>query len=354
MQKEKPLSTRNGPQPIRIESLPLNEALKVLDVQGRAQIKGGSVRIIPLAEELIKSKKVTVKDKKDQVALNNFYRVFSIWACERAKAYHRAKYPNGQIPRDEHDIDAPTRDYYQAIHDQIMYVVQEQNIFKPEFLAMRVGFEIRTSVLKQIAKLKRDPREQRPRGYGRQDNTLPHREQMYSEILNDGLKIHQAPFWDNCGFDELRVLYAKYRYPRYTFTYKGQPIIRRLTMGKKYMMVLKQTPESKYSARGLGMQSALGHPSKSIKFKKYELPWSNTPIRIGEMELMGLCMDNDPESIAIWLSTYANSLANREAFVTSIIQAYDPFDITISVPERRSINRKMLNCLFKSGGARLE
>ncbi len=181
-----------------------------------------------------------------------------------------------------------------------------------------------------------------------------HREQMYSEILTSGLKIHQAPFWDNCGFDELRILYAKYRYPRYTFTYKGQPIIRRLTMGKKYMMVLKQTPESKYSARGLGMQSALGHPSKSIKFKKYELPWSNTPIRIGEMELMGLCMCNEPTEIATWLSTYANSLANREKFVTDIIQAYDPFNITISVPEKRSINRKMLNCLFKSGGARLE
>jgi hypothetical protein len=114
------------------------------------------------------------------------------------------------------------------------------------------------------------------------------------------------------------------------------------------------TPYSKYSARGLGMQSALGHPSKSIKFKKYELPHSDTPIRLGEMELMNLSMMNDPESVSIFLSAYANSQKNREAFVAQIIQAQNPFDIHFTPVERKSINRKMLNALFRIGGVSLE
>ncbi len=187
MQKEKALPMRNGPQPVRIESLPLDEALKVLDTQGRAQVRGGSVRVTPLAEELMKSKKIVLKDKKDQTALNNFYRVFAIWACERAKAYHRALYPNGQLPKDEDDIDMPTKTYYTALHDQIIYVVQEQSIFKPEFLAMRVGFDIRNSLLRQLSKLKRDPREQKPlaRRFGpsRQENTLPQYRKLVGSYL---------------------------------------------------------------------------------------------------------------------------------------------------------------------------
>jgi len=177
---------------------------------------------------------------------------------------------------------------------------------------------------------------------------------LYNEILTEGLKIHQPPFWDNCTFDELRALYAKYRYPRYRFKYGGKDIIRPLTMGKKYLMLLKQTPGSKYSARGLGMQSTLGHPSKSIKYKKYGIPYSNTPIRTGEQENMVLCMMCDPESVALFLSAYSTSAKNREAFVSQIIQAYDPFNIVYTPVERKSINRKMLNCLFKVGGALLK
>jgi hypothetical protein len=181
-----------------------------------------------------------------------------------------------------------------------------------------------------------------------------YKEAFYNDILANGLKIYQPPFWDNCGFEQLRKLYKKYPYQRYRFTYKGQPIIRRLVMGRKYVMLLKQTPESKYSARGLGMQSALGHPSKSIKFKKYGLPYSNTPIRLGEMECINLMMMNDPESIAVFLCAYANSQKNREALVSQVMQSPNPFVINFHPVENISINRRMLNAFFKIIGIGLE
>ena len=136
-------------------------------------------------------------------------------------------------------------------------------------------------------------------------------------------------------------------------TYRGEPIIRRLIMGKKYIMLLKQTPESKYSARSLGMQSSLGHPSKSIKFKKHNLPYSNTPIRIGEMELMNLCMMNDPKAVADFLSIYANSQQNREGFVREILTTNNPFNIQYRCESSQSINRKMMNAYCKASGCML-
>lgn len=177
---------------------------------------------------------------------------------------------------------------------------------------------------------------------------------IYADIMERGLSLLNPPFWDNVTFTELSRLYKKYPYPRYKMTYKGEPIIRRLIMGTKYVMLLKQTPESKYSARSLGMQSALGHPSKSIKFKKHQLPHSDTPIRIGEMELMNLCMMNDPQAVSDFLSIYANSQLNREEFVKTILTTQNPLDIRYEVKrDEVSINRKMMNVLCKGGGSRL-
>lgn len=179
------------------------------------------------------------------------------------------------------------------------------------------------------------------------------KDMLYANILQNGLNVNQPPFWDNVGFTELRELYKKYPYPRYKMTCKGEPIIRRLIMGTKYVMLLKQTPESKYSARSLGMQSSLGHPSKSIKFKKHNLPYSNTPIRIGEMELMNLCMMNDPKAVADFLSIYANSQVNREGFVREILTTNNPFNIQYKCSSAQSINRKMMNAYCKASGCML-
>lgn len=183
----------------------------------------------------------------------------------------------------------------------------------------------------------------------------PPDEQMaiYQDMLNNSIKLHQPPFWGNSGFEEFRKLYAKYRYPRYRFTIKGKTVIRRLIMGRKYVMLLKQTPKSKYSSRSLGMQSTLGHPSKSIKYKKHNIPHSDTPIRLGEMELMNLCMMNDSKAVADFLSVYANSQENREEFVTHILTTDDPFCIYFKPVTRQSINRKMINALLKACGCQL-
>jgi hypothetical protein len=186
--------------------------------------------------------------------------------------------------------------------------------------------------------------------------TMEQQQDFYHEILEAGcIPIHQPPYWDNVRIDELRALYAKYPYQRYRFTYKGVTINNRVIMGKKYIILLKQTTRSKYMVRSVGSQSLLGHPSKSMRFKKHNIPYSDTPIRIGEMELIELCMMNDSEEIASFLMAYANSSTDREEFVKMIFaDGSNPLDIHYDPVERKSINRKMINMFFMVGGSLLE
>lgn len=179
------------------------------------------------------------------------------------------------------------------------------------------------------------------------------KETLYLQILNENLKFQVPPFWDNVGFDKMREIYHKYPYPRYRCTYKGEKIIKPLIMGWKYVILLKQTPESKYSARSLGMQSAIGHPSKSIKFKRHQLLFSDTPIRIGEMEIMNLCLMNDSQAVADFLKMYANSQVNREEFVKLLLTTDNPFDIQFDVIQEHSLNYRMLSQYLKGIGLKL-
>jgi hypothetical protein len=59
--------------------------------------------------------------------------------------------------------------------------------------------------------------------------------------------------------------------------------IRPVIIAKKYIMVLKHTPDSKASARSLGTVNSLGIPSKAGRIDR-ENAYSTTAIRFGDME----------------------------------------------------------------------
>ena len=55
----------------------------------------------------------------------------------------------------------------------------------------------------------------------------------------NGFYLHQPPFWDNIGFDELREIYKKYDFIEpYECTINGKPIKNRLIFGYEYIMKL--------------------------------------------------------------------------------------------------------------------
>jgi hypothetical protein len=78
-------------------------------------------------------------------------------------------------------------------------------------------------------------------------------------------------------------------------------------MGDMYILKLKHEAYGKFSVRSTAHLNMKGTPSKSIKYKEFKSLYSNTPIRIGEMETTGLLIHNKPELVKYIIDSYSGS-----------------------------------------------
>src|SRR5690606_14746095 len=106
----------------------------------------------------------------------------------------------------------------------------------------------------------------------------------------DGIFIHQPPFYGNIDIEDLEALYQAY--PEIQ-PYKFQGIETPLIMGEMYFLRLKHEPMSKFSARSSSYMNLKNIPSKSTRYKENQQLYPRTPIKIGEMELSNLLISND-------------------------------------------------------------
>ena len=62
-------------------------------------------------------------------------------------------------------------------------------------------------------------------------------------IFENGLYLHQPPFWNNVTFDEIMKLYKKYSWIKpYKCTIEGKEIEKPLIIAPMYMLKLKHQP----------------------------------------------------------------------------------------------------------------
>lgn len=116
---------------------------------------------------------------------------------------------------------------------------------------------------------------------------------LKQEIIEEGLYIHQPPFFGNVSFEDMRKLYKKYNiYPSKLFYRDDDNIIHEIEnpiiVADIYILHLKHQPLGKMSARSIDKTNIKGVPSKSKDKKLYQSLHSTTPVRVGEMELMNL------------------------------------------------------------------
>jgi len=110
------------------------------------------------------------------------------------------------------------------------------------------------------------------------------KKEFIKDLCENGIMIHQPPFWDNVNFDELKELYNKYDFIKpYECTINGKKIKKPLIMGDLYFLRLKHDPSSKLSARSTSFLNMKRVPSKSKSFKKKQELYSKTPIRLGRV-----------------------------------------------------------------------
>ena len=169
------------------------------------------------------------------------------------------------------------------------------------------------------------------------------------ETEEEGFYLHQPPFWNNIGFDRLAEIYDKYDWIKpYKCTIDGEEIRTPLIMGREYILKLKHEPLGKFSSRSSAYINMRGVPSKSLSFKSNQSLYSNTPIRMGEMEIDNLLLTQTDDVVKL-LSLYSSSELNRQYMIEQLLLGDCLNAETIELAEKHdNHNRRILDVYLKS------
>ncbi|MEI2420753.1 hypothetical protein V6O07_10810, partial [Arthrospira platensis SPKY2] len=146
---------------------------------------------------------------------------------------------------------------------------------------------------------------------------LSHEDQLrlMDQIEETGIRIEDPPFWDNVTFDDFKYIYKKWKiekYHLYTYRYgRKVNILNTHVVGNLYLLKLKHTGESKFSARSTAHINVMDLPDKSSATKNNKSLYPKTPVKIGEMELQNLMISNDMSFVKTLVMTLATSLQAR-------------------------------------------
>lgn len=104
--------------------------------------------------------------------------------------------------------------------------------------------------------------------------------------FKQAIPIELAPYWNEFGIDALAVLWKQFPYLRkYQCYVKVRGEYREMQHlmcgGWQYILKLKHTPKSKFSARSVSYVNGKNIPSKSKSLKNSKALYSTSPIRLG-------------------------------------------------------------------------
>lgn len=168
-------------------------------------------------------------------------------------------------------------------------------------------------------------------------------EKYLNDIIEKGIYVRQHPF-KNLTFEEMKKLYIEFNVRPSKITvsvinphtkkinkYKSKNAV---VIGKEYIMVLKHTPESKLSSVSISDVNNISIPHKST-IKAKNLPFRNTPIKLGEMEVNIAINRVDPLKVNRLMAGNGNNLKHRERVARMLLEE-DPLmyhDINIKDEE---------------------
>ena len=174
------------------------------------------------------------------------------------------------------------------------------------------------------------------------------KEEFINENINENIFINQEPFWNNINIDGLAKVYKKFNIRKY----KLKNIVQEVVMGELYFLRLKHDPNDKFSARNVENNNFKDLPTKSRTFKDSKVPYSNTPIRLGEMETTNLGLSGDNRPVKELLDSYANNPDKRKALITSQLTT-NPFNPKVEFSKSESNNTKIFNSFLASIGVEI-
>jgi DNA-directed RNA polymerase beta subunit len=115
------------------------------------------------------------------------------------------------------------------------------------------------------------------------------KEDFFKDIIENGIYIHQSPYMENADMDDFVEIYKKF--PHLVEKYKFKNIEKSMVMGDMYFIRLKHETANKTSIRATGLNNIKNLPSKSTLKKQKKILVSQTPLRLGEMEVTNLMIN---------------------------------------------------------------
>jgi hypothetical protein len=140
-------------KPANIYSLPITQALKVIDIEAMKRLDAMKDALQIFANKQKGPRFKNPKKIEDIMLLKHCILLFSTWAVERAKVFNYKKYNEITLRSDEAIVF-----YHEAIEENVILVVKLQTILDLRTLAQRVAMHIRSTVIANMQYIRKDPR----------------------------------------------------------------------------------------------------------------------------------------------------------------------------------------------------
>lgn len=177
-------------------------------------------------------------------------------------------------------------------------------------------------------------------------NTKKKKEEFFDIIYQYGIYVHVPPYWSGVNlYDALSKCYEEFEWlaPYRVFFYEPHSkrwvkMMNDLIIGEMYFIKLKQSSKKGLSARSTGPISRKGIPEKTDNAKKFQVPYSNIPVRRGKQEVENDMMSIDPEKIAKEQLAFRSSPLARKEVATRLMENYLGIDTFEPTKEMVNVN----------------
>lgn len=187
--------------------------------------------------------------------------------------------------------------------------------------------------------------------YERTCLTEKDKEEYFRIVEKYGFYIHVPPYWSDTNlYDAVLECYKAFPWvqPYKVFFYEEETNrwVKMMTdqiVGEMYFIKLKQTSKKGLSARSTGPVNRRGVPDKTDSAKKFQVPYSNIPVRRGKQEVENDLISIDPEHTAIEQLAYRCSPIAIRELASKLAENYLGIDTFEPTKEMTNINVQVLS-----------
>lgn len=191
--------------------------------------------------------------------------------------------------------------------------------------------------------------------------TKEEKDEYFRIVDKYGIYVYQPPYWTEVNtYEALEQCYNEFDWIHPYMVFFYEPITERWVkmihpqyIGDMYMLKLKQTSKKGLSARSTGTINRRGLPDKTENAKKFQVPYSNIPVRRGKQEMANDMMSLDPEKVAKEQLAYRSSPMARKWLATNLMENYLGVDEFNPTDDMKNVNVQILSAYLLTMGMEL-